>query len=247
MPTSFLSLSSELRNKIYELVLLHEQPIGPYLENYEEHTPGLFRTNKLVHREASSLFYAQNRFVVCGRDAEEVVSFLDQIGGINAAYIRHIWVSFPGFVDLKPEIITMEEKAECILAKIQSECPHLHTLTTDLHSTAIVEAKLDRLDNPIIVDEALKLVDTRFRAIPSLQHIIVMLYLDEPDNYVREQMKNRGWTLSKSEFVEESDFDLSWSSDEDYMDNSRRYHDDYDYEDDYDIDNDSDFWRRAGD
>lgn len=59
MLITFLSLPSELRNRIYELLLMGEEPIDSW--------PGkptclldIFRVNNAIHREASSIFYAQN-------------------------------------------------------------------------------------------------------------------------------------------------------------------------------------------
>lgn len=98
-----------------------------------------------------------------------------------------------------------------------------------------MKLKLDALDNPKIVTEALKLVDTRFRAISSLQEIIVRVYKDGPSGYIRRKMESHGWTISETEYVEEWGTDRSFSDIED------------DWDHDYDIDNDGDFWRRAGD
>ena len=58
-------------------------------------------------------------------------------------------------------------------------------LTTSLYSTNAMELKLDALDNPKIVTEALQLVNTRFRAISSLQEIIVKVYKEGPRGYIR--------------------------------------------------------------
>ena len=54
-----------------------------------------------------------------------------------------------------------------------------------------MELKLDALDNPKIVTEALKLVDTRFRALSFLPEIIVRLYKDGPSGYIRRKMESR--------------------------------------------------------
>jgi hypothetical protein len=86
MPAVFLSLPSELRNNIYRLVLLHQEPIGFLTNKYRfhtyrrlQHTPGIFRTNKTIHHEASTFFYAENRFDFTTCNAEEVASILKQI------------------------------------------------------------------------------------------------------------------------------------------------------------------------
>lgn len=249
--TNFLSLPSELRNKIYQLVLVQQEPIVPHFDYYQRHTltPELLRTNKTVHREASSLLYAQNRFDFTMFTSEHVASFLEQIGRNNANYIRHIHVDFPNFLHLDPHDVTLEDDSDRILAKIQSDCTTLSTLTTSLDSTNDMELRLDALDNYNIVAKALAVVDTRFKAILSLQEIIVEVYEDGPSGHIRREMKSHGWTISAIEYVEESD-SHRFSSDIEYDD--YRYGGDYRYSDDsgsdhYDIDNDSDFWRRAGD
>jgi len=111
-----------------------------------------------------------------------------------------------------------------------------------------MELKLDALDHLKIVAEALALVDASFRAISSLQGIIVEVYEDGPSNHIRRKMESHGWTINVTEQVEESDFHRSFG---DIEDDDYRYSDEYGNDnygdDDYDIDNDSDFWRRAGD
>ena len=58
-----------------------------------------------------------------------------------------------------------------------------------------MEVRLEALDYPKIVAEGLALVDARFRAISSLQEIIVEVYEDGPSDYIRREMKNHGWTI----------------------------------------------------
>ena len=250
MSLNFFSLPRELRDQIYKLVLLHQEPIDPYVDYYREQklTPGLLRANKTVHREASLLFYTQNCFDLTTVTAEDVASFLGQIGRNNADYIRHIYVDFPKFVCLDPGEVTLEDESVSILASIQSGCANLSTLTTSLYSTNSMELRLDELDYPKVVTEALKLVNTHFRAISSLQGIIVEVYEDGPSDH-RKKMESHGWRITTTEYVEEenshgvlSDFEYGYDDDRDY------YHDD-DHDDNYhsDFDDDSDFWRRARD
>lgn len=245
MSPNFFSLPSELRNRVYELLLIHQEPIDPWVDHnrLQELTPGLFRANKTVQREVSSLFYAQNRFDFTMRTPEDVASFLEKIGRNNADYIRHICVDFPEFFPLDPNNVALEDNSVRILAKIQSDCTNLSTLTTSLSSTNAMEHRLDALDNLTVVSQAFRLLDTRFRAISSLQEIVVEVYKDGPSDYIRREMKSYGWKISATEYVE--DFVSDWS----FEDDDYRYDDDDDDDgdDDYDVDNDSDFWRRAGD
>jgi hypothetical protein len=86
----------------------------------------------------------------------------------------------------------------------------------------------------------LALVDACFRAISSLEGIVVEVYEDGLGTDIRRKMESHGWAITIMERVEESDFDGSFSDYGDY---------DYGYNNDYDSDEmfDDDYWRRAGD
>lgn len=249
MSSNFFSLPQEIRDQIYELVLLHQELIDPWVDGNRRQnlTPGLLRANKAVHREVSSLFYARNRFDFTMGTPEDVASFLGQIGRNNADHIRHICVDFPAFLYLEPGDVTLEDDSVGILGNIQNGCANLSTLTTSLHSTNSMELRLDALDNPKIVNEALKLVNTHFRAISSLQEIVVEVYEDGPSDHIRREFKSHGWTISMTEYLEEDDFDRGFSDFEFAHHGYDGGNNDDDDDKSYDIDNDSDFWRRAGD
>ena len=85
--------------------------------------------------------------------------------------------------------------------------------------------------------------NTSFRAISFPQDIMVKVYEDGPSDHIRRKMESHGWTISVAEYMEEKNFDRSFSDSE---------YDDYGYDSDgddgnYDIDNYSNFWRRAAD
>jgi hypothetical protein len=61
--------------------------------------------------------------------------------------------------------------------------------------------KLDALASPQVVAEALTLVDARFRAISSLQEIIVEVYEDGPSDNIRREMKNHGPYVLERNYV----------------------------------------------
>ncbi|TAQ88223.1 hypothetical protein B7494_g3443 [Chlorociboria aeruginascens] len=244
MSANFLKLPGELRNRVYELCLLHQEHIHPWIGyTRQEITYGLLRANKAIHREASSVLYGQNCFNFTMATPEDLASFLETIGRKNTDCIRHVYIDFPEFHYLDPEHVILEEGSLAILANIRSGCANLSTLTTSLYSTNAMELRLDALDFPKIISEALELVNTRFQTISSLQEIIVEVYENGPSDYIRRKMESYGWKISV-----ESDIEDDW--DDDY---SRDPRDDYgtdndDLEDvDYDIDDDSDFWRRAAD
>jgi hypothetical protein len=252
-----LNLPSELRNKIFELVLVRQAPIPPWndWDRLEEFTVGLLRANRTVLSEASSIFYAQNHFDLTMGTTTDILSFFEQIGSNNAACIRHICVEFPTFRCLELGKVSLSEDSISVLASIHNYCTNLSTITTDLGSTHSMEVDLDALDDPSVVSEALKLVHACFKAISSTSEIIVEVYKDGPSDHIRNTMKSHGWTINTTEYDEEEDwrgrglsdesFDYSGNyCDEDYDDED---YGDEDYDVEYDIDNDSDFWRRAGD
>ncbi|KAI9642000.1 hypothetical protein NHQ30_009871 [Ciborinia camelliae] len=250
MSANFLSLPSELRNNIYEQLLVVESPFSlsafGTFQRREKVTLGLLRANKTIYGEASFVLYARNRFDLSWCDTEYIESFLARIGRINASCITYICINFPEFDHLDLHDITLEEDSSRMLARLQSDCTGLNTLQTSLNTTYEMEVRLDRLDNLNIVVEALALVDAHFRGISSLQNIIVEVYEEGPSDFIRnEEIKNR-WTVNTTEGVEVSDFDVLGSDFDEFLDND---HDHYNYSDfgEYDIDNDSDFWRRAAD
>ncbi|KAF5648036.1 dynamin family [Fusarium sp. NRRL 52700] len=247
-PLSFLSLSGELRNAIYELILLQSEPIDPWLRYGPRVLTALFCVSKTVHHEATLLFYSQNRFDFAGRHPEKIASFLQQIGTRNASSIRHIIIDFPEFRHLDPGDVTIDEESIDILGNILSSCTSLSTLRTSLYSTESMEHRLDNLDDDgSIATEALNLVDTHFRAIPSSPEIILEVYEDRPSDSLRRNMKSYGWVLSENPSEEEEYWDRRFS-DADSDDYGYGYDGYNSYNDDeYDIDNDSDFWRRAAD
>lgn len=259
--TNFLSLPRELRNLIYAYVLVNEEYIDIGTWIHHPLSSQLLRTNKMIHDEATEMLYTHNRFnfTVCYPD-DLLLSFLDQIGSDNSKHIRHIRIDFPTFQYLDPGDVTLTDLSVCILEKLKDCCGNLRTLTTSRRSTSNMERRLDNLDHPKVVTEALKLVDARFRAISSLREksspdhdsgyavlsIIVEVYENGLNDDIRRKMESHGWILDTAKEVEEEDYDGSFDG-FDYDDFDWGCDDGDDDDDDYDIDNDSDFWRRAGD
>jgi hypothetical protein len=107
--------------------------------------------------------------------SKDVTSFLEQVDHNNASHILYRLSPIPLS---GPTYVTLEDDSVPILTKIQSDCTGLVTVTTSLYSTDAIEVRLDRLDHPKTAAEPLALVDARFRAISSLQEIIVEVYED---------------------------------------------------------------------
>ncbi|KAL6922374.1 hypothetical protein FSST1_006400 [Fusarium sambucinum] len=208
-PLTFLHLPGEIRNAIYDIILLQPEPILPWFPgpvsglasfNLQSDPTGLFRVNKTVHREATLVFYGQNRFHSEFYE-DELASFFQLIGTRNASSIRHIIIHFPDFSplppSLRPGIVTIGVESARILGHILSSCASLSTLETNLESTKTVLHDLENLDNQDVAVEALNLVDNHFRALPSLPEIVLQVHEDEPSDFLRRTIESYGWTLSK--------------------------------------------------
>lgn len=208
MPINFLSLPSELRNTIYELVLLDDKPIYPWARrNHTRNlTPGLFRTNKTIHHEATPLFYAQNTFELTLLQPRypHISDFFSQIGPTNASTIRHLCLDIPEFDDLDRNNVTFDKDSEDILKLLQNACPNLTTLVWGRYSTAQMELMFERdvlLPYPDVIGKALEFVDTRIRALSSVEEIyvevIACFYADETIS----AMKSNGWIIRLEGYV----------------------------------------------
>ncbi|KAI8626364.1 hypothetical protein F5Y19DRAFT_447218 [Xylariaceae sp. FL1651] len=180
--SNFVSLPRELRDQIYELCLLHQGPLNPWFDFYqgEKRTSGLFRVSKSIHAEASQLSYSRNCFDFALASSENIARFLKTIGR-NVDYIRHIRVNFPQLLSLESGGVALGDNDASILATIQGRCTDLSTITTSFNNTTPTGPDLDLLDDLKFFVEALELVDTRFRAMTSLEEInigVFELYVD---------------------------------------------------------------------
>jgi hypothetical protein len=112
MPTGLMQLSPELRNYIYELVLVEERPIHSRDRKYRRVLDlGLLLVNKTNNREASPIFYGQNQFEYAWEVEPIILKRLVDTGD-NAALIRHIWLDLPRMVKKSQSIFLNGEDKE---------------------------------------------------------------------------------------------------------------------------------------
>jgi hypothetical protein len=212
MCTNFFSLPRELRDQIYVLVLLHEEPLDPWAEIFprKKLTPGLFRANKTIHHETTSLFYNQSIFELGTGTPRNIASFLEQIGRSNADCIRHIHIDFPRLY-VNTGYVYLNNYNLGVLVNIRSGFAFLSTLTMSQMDRKAHIAPLDvspDVDSfaPTaefeIITEGLKLVDINIRAIASLQDVIVELYEDGLSDHIRGEMKRLGWKIQPISYAE---------------------------------------------
>lgn len=133
------------------------------------------------------MLYAANGFNFISCTSKQVVLFLEQIGRQNASYTLYILAHFPQFHRLNLYDVTLEDDSDRILTKFQVYCTRLRTVQLCVDSSHVAVVKLDALENPLIVAEAMKLVDFRLRAIVSLQGITTEAYENKSRNYIRQE------------------------------------------------------------
>ena len=108
-------IPGEIRNQIYEHVVVFSQPVSIYRDSSSSAGPPdavsslasltpLFLTCRQFHCEASAIFYSQNKFALPANASQAPHQaqanllfrwFLDRIGPRNAALLRHLALPFP--------------------------------------------------------------------------------------------------------------------------------------------------------
>ncbi|KAH8590388.1 hypothetical protein B0O99DRAFT_634781 [Bisporella sp. PMI_857] len=225
---NFLSLPGELRDIMYELLLVLDEPIvSPTRPSPQYNRPQLQTTlqklhidillaNKMIHREASSVLYGQNRFDLTKCTSEQVSLFVTQIGRHNSSHIRYIHINFPGIRDRGQDDVVFNDDGAMILAVIQLNCTNLHSITTYPDGD-----QLNAIDKPLVIEKALALTNTHFKAISSLRVVVIQVYKNGLSGSIRDTMKSYGWKVEEIEQEKELaqasnvwddyDYDFSWS------------------------------------
>jgi hypothetical protein len=245
MSLNFSTFPSEIRNRIYEELLVLSQPIIIEMATDRSRNirrvlsdsdnwltcgtlglcPAILLANKGTHCEATPLLYSMNSFRVGASESSHtyetpcaiLTSFLDHIGSQNAGFLRRICIAFPTFDDYHAGSVTLQKDSIRALELICDRCTNLAILETSLQTTAAVELSIDSLDNPRAAAEALALVDTLFKAISSLKEIIVNVYDEAPSLYLRDKMRGYGWTITEWEALESiRDFGSDFDGFDDY-------------------------------
>ncbi|GAB7360933.1 hypothetical protein MBLNU230_g0917t1 [Neophaeotheca triangularis] len=122
----FLDLPAELRNQIYNLAFVHEDPFNFSSPQNFSRSAALLRTCRQIHDEGRTILYGENEFLfrrmtmragsfwvkewneVGFRSARR---FLKAIGPTNTGFIRRLTFSFEDAVpSLNPDLSTAEER-----------------------------------------------------------------------------------------------------------------------------------------
>lgn len=213
-PPSFLDFPPELRNSVYDSVLVRQGVIEPILIYIRDNgqlayscnsitlTPGLFRVNNVIYREVSSAFYAQNISDLQCLSSVGLDRFFESIGHDNASHKQHVCLKFPDFdpplyTRQEQELLSVDAASIREIASIRNNCINVRTLKMIAERTCSYMAALANIGDQKTVSDAVALLDSHFRMIPSLQNNVVE-YLGIRNNrnaYVEREMERHGWTI----------------------------------------------------
>lgn len=189
---SLLSLPVELRLKIYAMILVYRSSSVNWVFHFNTAvaptTPpdlALLRVCRTIRSEASMVFYSKNSFMFGDRrlayteseggdktvtTVPAIADFIQQIGPVNAAHLRHIRITFPTAweYDGAASKVTLHEEYLKILRLIRDSCPALGRL--EFKSWDVFD-----LDNPAEAIAVLRAMDAEApRLMPSLREIKVL-------------------------------------------------------------------------
>lgn len=204
----FLTLPVGIRNKIYKRVLFVPHPLylfqepGSHVESFMPEKPvgwlAILYTNRKIYREASAVLYEKNRFHLVDITEQQfglLQSFLECIGPVNAASLSHLCINFPVVEsacgpsgNINPRLDSLET-----LKLVRDKCTNLSTLEMLVHHKN--RDVFRKTDNFLL--EALSLVDSQFKTIPSLEKVIVRFTVHDgvPSSTTRKLMQELGWVV----------------------------------------------------
>ena len=209
-------IPGEIRLKIYSELLVLSEPIV-FVADYGPPSPPLFRsrrdglcpvllrTKKRMYSEANTLIYSNNRFrfpdiftsTPSATSSAHIAPFLHQIGS-QASHIRHICIPFPTFDYTQPDSARLHKAHIKNLDLVRDTCTSIRTLEL-LVSPGCANYPLS--DSPIAA-EALYLLDTHFKNVPSLKEIVINFEVypeQDPSDDLTKKMHDYGWTVKVTE------------------------------------------------
>ena len=170
MPTDFFSLPGEIRNKIYEYLLVHDDSIAPWHKGFGL-SPNILATSKRTLHEARPILYGGNCFNIFS-DPDKAREFFNTIGLINVHHLRSIRIAFPlrnNEENLKNDNEPVcEDPSLATMDIIIKSCVNVETVTFSLVSFELLGCSLDGEYGVILAE-----VDSRLREIPALKDVIV--------------------------------------------------------------------------
>ncbi|SPQ26294.1 278e274c-2095-4b96-9ddb-e1b627742427 [Thermothielavioides terrestris] len=197
-PPPLLSVPGEIRNEIYEYLVVLTTPVCIFREKQKaggsdaDREPAplasvlvpLFLTCRRLHLEASAVFYSRNSFAlpaIASQAPYQIQTnllfrfFLDRIGPRNAALLRHLAVPFPAFDGPGAAAGPATASASLLIQALSARCPNLETLELDLRWDSSRWLRLLRPHTATVRALLAPLHDALRAAFPALSRVRVRL------------------------------------------------------------------------
>ncbi|KAI1193029.1 hypothetical protein F5X97DRAFT_328988 [Nemania serpens] len=206
-PFRFLSLPPEIRNQVYEVILVPPHPVR--LVDITDHgtiqvfgaswswkrSTVLLRVNRQIRVEATAILFGRNQFTIGSDCPEALFYFLTCIGPVNASLITHLRVNFPSVddVDCVPGQLTLRNPDVRDMQLIQRICTGLATLGLLIHCGNARIFTRTNVDHCRVVKEYFPQVDTLLKAIPSLGKVVISTHGINVQQSTKDAMRDFGW------------------------------------------------------
>ncbi|CAI6336992.1 unnamed protein product [Periconia digitata] len=204
---NFLSLPEKIRKEIFRRVLsiLHPLfifqdpgcPVEMFAPDRPPHWLAITYVNREISCEASSVLYEINHFHLLDMTQQQsniLQSFFNCIGARNVAFLSHLDISFPvgEAMDSQPGTFRFGSDSFQSLKLLQRHCNNLSTLEVFIHNKNI-----GFFENPEgVIHEALSVIAAEFRAISSLQNVVVRVIPHEGiPAPAKDLMRKFGWAI----------------------------------------------------
>jgi hypothetical protein len=202
MPTNFLSLPGEIRNKIYSYILLsegvitlgpkqfyddepdqkssfarHWMSIGPFLWQPIPEL-NILQVSKAINKETKSFFYSQNLINLALHDSSRVSQIFDQIGPESTSQLEHVLIHFPhtsGTSGQNLPFRTVDIAFE-IFKLVRKHCTNLKKITTFVYRSPNVLPHFLSHQSGDAIRETMVEIDGLFRSIPSPREIVAKVW-----------------------------------------------------------------------
>ncbi len=209
----FFSLPREIRNKIYNIVLIVAHPVylfrdaGSRVETFAPDRPfrwlSLLYTNRQTHSEAIPVLYGMNNFSLVDTTPQQLgllESFVDCIGSVNAGLLSHLCINFPvaESIDGQPGKVKLRDDSLQSLKLLREKFTKLTTLEIFVHSKGSKGLIRTDQDNSQFIQDGLSQIDAQLKTIPSLNRVIVRVFDETPIPSVIELMQGLGWAVLRS-------------------------------------------------
>ena len=202
MVSSFLSLPGEIRNKIYEIILVDKDPIDPWRLGFASRS--LFRVSETIRHESTSLYFSKNCFDLTSWTHMGIDKIMKRFGTNNLPMLQHVYFPCPILQSTRPERAVLDKAERIFLTRLSESCPNLEIITLSRSRNHFSNDELKRLDN-LIVQQILDFLNTHLnttQASSAIHYIEAETHKPNSDGHTQNKNtkstpKETGWTICK--------------------------------------------------